>query len=45
MVRTSWFPSGAALLSRYECVLLQVGTRPDMTLDVKQQQTNNKSSH
>ena len=27
-------PSGVALLSRYECVLSQVGTHPDMTLNV-----------
>ena len=30
---TASIPSRAALLSRYECALSQVGTRPDMTLD------------
>ena len=39
MVLTAWFPSGAALLSRHEYPLSQVGTRPvmsnpDMVLDV-----------
>ena len=36
----AWFPSGAALESRHECALSQVGTRPDdirCSMDVKLQ--------
>ena len=32
----AWFPSGAALYNHHECALSQVGTHPDMTLDVAQ---------
>ena len=39
MPPASWFPSGAALESRYECALSQISTHPDMTLDVANQQT------
>ena len=34
MVLVAWFPSGPALYIHHECTLSQVGTRPDMTLDV-----------
>ena len=34
MVPAGWSPSGAALYSYHECVLAQMDTRPDMTLDI-----------
>ena len=34
MVLAAWFPSGTALISCHERTLSQVGTHPDMTLDV-----------
>ena len=34
MVLAAWSPSGETLYSRHECALLEVGTHPDMTLDV-----------
>ena len=45
MVLVAWCSSEAALLHGHECGVSQVGTHPDMTLDVarmlKQQQTIN----
>ena len=34
MVLVAWFPSGTTQLNRHECKLSEVGTHPDMTLDV-----------
>ena len=34
MMPAAWYPSEAALQSRHECVLLQVGAHPDIALDV-----------
>ena len=34
MLLAAWFPSEAALKGHHECALSQVGTRPDMTLNV-----------
>ena len=44
MVLTAWFPSGAALLSHYDCALLQVSACPDMTLDVAWTENSNKQA-
>ena len=40
MVLVVWSPSEAALYSRHECALLQVGTRPDMMPGCKTPITN-----
>ena len=41
MVPAVWFPSGAAISSHNQCVLSQVGTRPDMTLNIVRTQSSN----
>ena len=44
MMLHAWFPSGAALLSRYECTLSQISACPDITLDVARMQNNKQTS-
>ena len=44
MVLAAWFTSGATLLSRHEYTLSQVGTHPDMSLDVARMYNNNKAA-
>ena len=41
MVLADWFPNGATLLSRHECTLLQIGTRPDMILYIARMYNSN----
>ena len=45
MVLVVWFSSGAAQQSRHECVLSQISTHPDMTLNVARIQNNNKQTN
>ena len=37
-----WSPSGAAVYIHHECDLLQVSTRPDMTVEVSRTPTSNQ---
>ena len=41
MVLVDWFLSRAALQSHHECALFQVGTPPDMILDVARTSNSN----
>ena len=45
MVLVVWFPSRAVLKSHHECTLLQVGSHPDITLDVARMQHNNQQTN
>ena len=42
MVLAAWCPNEVALYGRYECALSQVGSHPNMTLDVARTQNNNE---
>ena len=41
-ILAAWSLSGTAIYSYHECALSQVGTGPDMTLDVARMKTTNK---